>query len=94
MSGKERYIVGVLSSGIMDEVTKYVCKGVFQEAKQYDINVVVLPGKYLERDLSDNQELMYEYQYNTLFSYVRKENIDALIINIGMYWVFLHRPKV
>lgn len=94
MSGKERYIVGVLSSGIMDEVTKYVCKGVFQEAKQYDINVVVLPGKYLERDLSDNQELMYEYQYNTLFSYVRKENIDALIINIGSIGCFASSKSI
>lgn len=88
MGGKERYTIGVLASGIMDEVTKYVCKGVFQGAKQFDVNVVVFPGKYLERDLSDNQELMYEYQYNTLFSYAGKENIDALIINIGSIGCF------
>lgn len=88
MSGKERYTVGVLASGIMDEFTRGVCKGVFQAARQYDMNVVVIPGKYLERDLSDNQELMYEYQYNTLFSYVKKESIDALIINIGSIGCF------
>lgn len=88
MGKKEQYTVGLLVSGIMDEVTKNVCKGVFQEAKQLDINVVVLPGKYPERDLSDNRELMYEYQYNTVFSYARRENIDALIINLGSIGCF------
>ena len=94
MGEKERYTVGVLASGIMDDVTRCVCKGIFQEAKQYDINVVVLPGKYLERNLADNQELMYEYQYNTLFSYARKENVDALIINIGSIGCFASREKI
>ena len=77
MSSKEkRFTIGVLVSGIMDEVTKCVCNGVLQKAKQADVNVVIFPGKYLERDLSDNRELMYEYQHNTIFSYATKENVD------------------
>lgn len=79
--GKERkrITVGVLVSGILDEFTEYICKGVLRAAKMQDVNVVIFPGKYLDRDLSENRDLMYEYQYGTVFSYARKENIDALI---------------
>lgn len=89
MSSKEkRFTVGVLVSGIMDEVTRCVCNGVLQKAKQADVNVVIFPGKYLERDLSDNRELMYEYQHNTIFSYAKKENVDALIVMAGSIGCF------
>lgn len=79
--GKERkrVTVGVLVSGILDEFTEYICKGVLHAAKMQDVNVIIFPGKYLDRDLSENRDLMYEYQYGTVFSYARKENVDALI---------------
>lgn len=65
---KKRFTIGVLVSGILDEFTKYVCKGILQGAKLAGVNTVIIPGKYIDRDLSDNQELQYEYQYNTIFS--------------------------
>lgn len=80
---RRRYTVGILVSGIMDVFTESVCRGVMQAAKMLDINVVVLPGKYLDRDLRNNAELMYEYQYNTLFSYVKKGNVDAVLVAAG-----------
>ncbi len=76
---RKRLTVGVLVSGITDEFTEYICKGVLQAAKMQDVNVVILPGKYLDRDLSENRDLMYEYQYSTVFSYIKKENIDAIV---------------
>lgn len=85
---KKRPTIGVLVSGIMDEFTRSVSKGIILTAGEMDVNVVVLPGKYLDRDLSENRDLMYEYQYNTIFSYAKKENVDAIIViagSIGCY---------
>ena len=93
-SNNRRLTIGVMVGGITDDVTKSVCKGVFQEAKRADVNVVVFPGKYLERDVSNHRELMYEYQYNTLFSYARKDNIDALIISAGSIGCFLSKSRL
>lgn len=72
--GKERkrITVGVLVSGILDEFTEYICKGIMHVAKMQDVNVIIFPGKYLDRDLSENRDLMYEYQYGTVFSYARR----------------------
>lgn len=77
--GHKRLTIGVLVSGITDEFTEYICKGVLQAAKTQDVNAVILPGKYLDRDLSENRDLMYEYQHSTIFSYARKENVDAIV---------------
>ena len=84
----KRLTIGLLVSGIVDEFTMLVCKGVVHAAKEADVNLVVFPGKYLDRDLTERREIMYEYQYNTIFSYAKKENIDALIVSadsIGCY---------
>lgn len=94
MEGKKRLTVGVLVSGITDDITKYVCRGVLQKARAADVNVVIFPGKYWDRDLSDNRELMYEYQYNTAFSYAGKENVDALIISAGSIGCFASKRSM
>lgn len=79
----KKVTIGLLVSGIMDEFTESICKGVMHGAKKADVNLVVLPCKYLDRDLSKNRELMYEYQYNTMFSYVTRENLDAILVSAG-----------
>ncbi|MDD5950037.1 MAG: GGDEF domain-containing protein [Lachnospiraceae bacterium] len=77
---KKRWTIGFLVSGITDSFTEYMCRGVMRAARDADVNLVVLPGKYINRDLSDDREIRYEYQNNTIFSYARKDNLDALVI--------------
>ena len=47
--GKERITIGVLVGGIMDYFTIGICRGVAQMARTFDVDVVVLPGKYVNR---------------------------------------------
>jgi diguanylate cyclase (GGDEF)-like protein len=80
---KRKLTIGLMVSGITDELTISVCRGVMQMAEKLDVNIVVFPGKYVNRDVSNNPDLTYEYQYNTIFSYAVPENMDALIISAG-----------
>lgn len=80
MKKEKRLTIGILVSGIMDDVTIAMCQGVKQAAQGRNVDLVVLPGKYWERDLTDNRELMYEYQYNTIFSYARPETLDGIVV--------------
>lgn len=93
-NNKKRITVGVLVSGILDEFTKYVCKGVMEAARALDVNVVIVPGKYIDRDLSGQADLMYEYQYNTVFSYIKKENVDVLVAAAGSIGCFTSKKKL
>lgn len=86
--------IGLLVSGIMDDYTAAICKGVNRAARKENINVVVFPGKYVDRDLSDNRELCYEYQYNTVFSYARNQGLDALIVAADCIGCFTSRERI
>lgn len=80
--------IGLVVSGISDGFTVPVCKGAMKAANENGVRLVIIPGKYLDRDLTERKEIAYEYQYNTLFFYARKDNIDAIIISadsIGCY---------
>lgn len=95
MSGKSRKrTIGLLVSGIMDDYTAAICKGVNRAARKQNVNVIVFPGKYVDRDLSDNRELCYEYQYNTVFSYARNKGLDALIVAADCIGCFTSRKRI
>lgn len=91
---KRRMTVGILVSGIMDDFTKLICRGVMRAAKQLDVNIVTFPGKYINRDLSDSPEIMYEYQFGSVFSYVRPENVDAIVVAAGCIGCFTDEDNI
>ena len=37
---------------------------------------------------------MYEYQFNTIFSYAKKENVDAIIVAAGSIGCFAPRENI
>ena len=74
---KTRKTIGVMVGGITDDFTRFLCKGLRAAAKEQDVNMVVLPGKFLDRDYAQNTDIMYEYQYDTLFSSVQKGRLDG-----------------
>lgn len=77
---EKKLTIGMLISGIMDQFSVSICYGASQTAREQAVNLVVIPGKYLNRDLSATPEIMYEYQFNTLFQYVKKEAFDGIIV--------------
>ena len=83
MSRKKRTNIGLLVSGISDSFTIQLCRGIIRHAAELGINIFILPGKYINRDVTGQPELIYEYQYATVFSFVKKENLDGLIIAAG-----------
>lgn len=88
MDKKTKITIGLLVSGIMDDFTVSVCQGAMKAAKEKGIELIIFPGKYLDRDLTERKEIMYEYQYNTVFSFIQKENLDAILVSadsIGCY---------
>lgn len=90
----ERMTIGVLVSGIMDDYTEYICKGVRRAAKEEKADVIIFPGKYIDRDLSENRELRYEYQYHTVFAYAKHRRIDALVIAADCIGCFTSQKRI
>lgn len=91
---QKRITVGVLVSGIMDDFTRMICKGVMRAAKRRDVDLVIFPAKYVDRDVSANRDIMYEYQYGTILSYARKQNLDAIVAATGCIGCFTTRERM
>ncbi len=80
---KSRPRIGLLVSGLSDSFTVQLCHSLMKALNSYDADLIVIPGKYLDRDLSEYPDIFYEYQFNTLFYYPTKENLDGLIVAAG-----------
>lgn len=90
----KRPVIGLLVSGITEHFIISICKGVMHAAKEADVNLVVLPGKYIDRDLSSNKEIRYEYQYNTLFDYASVDTLDAVIVAADVIGCFASKQRI
>ena len=66
--------------GIMDEFTEHLCRGIITEAANDDVNIVVIPVKYIDREMKDIPDL-YEFQYKTNVANITSKNIDVLIVS-------------
>ncbi|MCR5556276.1 MAG: GGDEF domain-containing protein [Butyrivibrio sp.] len=72
--------IGLLVSELEDKEVKRICVGASQAARDKDITLVIMPGKYLIAE--DEEDNPYDYQHMAVFDYADTEDFDALIIDI------------
>ena len=80
MHERNRPTIGVIVSGITDHYTEQLCTGIVNAVKHEDANLVIIPVKYIDRDLSLPGLDRYEYQNKILSSFLTPKNMDAIII--------------
>ncbi len=73
--------IGLLITELEDQEVKRICTGAYQAAKDKDITLVVIPGKYLYADTPDKDNI-FAYQSSALFDYAMSSDFDALIIDV------------
>ena len=73
--------IGLLISELEDQEVKKICIGADKAAKEKDVNLIIIPGKYILSDDKIGQK-PFDYQYSALFDYANSKDFDALIIDI------------
>lgn len=76
---RHRPTIGVIVGGIMDDFTIQLCNGIMQKSRELGFDVIIFPGKYIDRDFSRDIGIMYEYQCETVFSYAAHTGLDGII---------------
>ncbi|MCR5121813.1 MAG: GGDEF domain-containing protein [Ruminococcus sp.] len=82
-NGTERLKVGLLISHLEDDFDSAVCEGAMLAAEHSDVNLFILPGRYVDGVYADKLRTEYEYQYNTLFDLPTGGDFDLLLVLIG-----------
>ncbi|SFC84846.1 GGDEF domain-containing protein [Butyrivibrio sp. YAB3001] len=72
--------IGLLVSELEDKEVKKICVGAYQAAKDNDITLCIMPGKYLVSDETETN--LYDYQYLSVFDYAVDFSFDAIIVDI------------
>ena len=92
-NNRRRLRIGMLLSHLEDDFDDAVCEGAMIAAEQHDVNLVILPGRYIDAVYADKIRTEYEYQYNTLFELAKADGFDALLVLIGTIGSHLNKQR-
>lgn len=81
--------IGIVVSEIQVEYIRNIIKGVETAAESRNVSIVVLPVKFIGRDVFLAEETSYEYQYTTLLSLVRQLDLDGVIVEVSSVCSFI-----
>lgn len=75
----KRLKVALLTGDIRDIYSNALTKGAIRAAKEFGCDLLIVPGRYYQ---ARHNSLFgeFEYQFQTLFSYVKDNNVDAIIL--------------
>lgn len=90
---KKRKNIALFVAMIENEFSYAVCEGALMGAKEIDANLFILPAGIIDARYDDTDANCYRYQYNTLFSCVDSQSIDAIIIEYGTITSFLDAKR-
>ena len=89
-----RLNIGFFTCHLDNDYAYEVCKGVDYAAKQYDVNLIIFPGMYMNAAYDDPMNARFDYQYNSIFYYASKQNLDAIIVAVGSIGSFLSQSDI
>ena len=87
-----KYVIAYLIHELGDYYCKEIELGALQRAEEEDVNLVFLPGKFMDRPQS--AETRYEFQYNTLYDLVIEDNVDAVVIAADCIGNYSSRDRI
>lgn len=93
MKDSNRLTIGFMIHHLDNDYSKALLKGAITAAEECNVNLVIFPGRSLNCQLDDNRNTVFEYQYNTIYSYANKESLDALIISAGTVGQFISNAE-
>lgn len=89
-----RLNIGLFTCHLDNDYALELCNGAEYAARELDVNLIIFPGMFLNASFNDPENARYDYQYNSVFYYANKENLDALIISMGSIAPFLSEKNV
>lgn len=90
---KERKNIALFVAMIENAFSYAICEGALMGAKEIDANLFILPAGIIDAKYDDFDSNCYRYQYSTLYSYVKSQTIDAIIIEYGTVTSFLDAQR-
>lgn len=96
-NNKGSYTIGVLIGNMTSPHTMSVVNGLYHSSKELNVTLLFFLGIHsngiYEEVFGTDPSTDYEYQFNTVYDYIKLGRLDALIISYGSLGIFLEEPK-
>lgn len=93
MMSEKTFTIGVLMGNVHSPYTVQLLRGMAEAAKEEKVNVIYFLGTHtsylLSSMLGHDNEINYDYQFNTIYDYANLGQLDALIVSYGSLVIFL-----
>ncbi len=80
---EKRPTIGLMMSGLENDYTSAVRHGIATAAEDFDCNLVIFAGRYIDHPIDDASGELIAKNLNTVYSYASEHNLDFLIIPFG-----------
>ncbi len=80
---KKRFHIAFVEANVMDKFSNQIVKGAMAAAEKYDVDMTIFPVKYVNHDIRQDVDALFEYQYNSLLSLAASGKFDYIVISIG-----------
>lgn len=94
MMRKERLHIGLMIHHLENEYATELLRSAMFAAEELDINLTLLPGRGINAVEDDEKYSIYDYQYNVIYHYVSKSNLDALIVSAGTIGSYISQKEM
>lgn len=76
------------------EKVREMVRGADRAAKKYGVDLLILPGREINATWYEGQDYRnYEYQFNSLYSFIRQDVLDAVIITLQSIAFYLDEKQ-
>ncbi|MCM1499451.1 MAG: GGDEF domain-containing protein [Clostridium sp.] len=89
----KRKNIALFVAMLENEFSHAICEGALMGAKEIDANLFILPAGIVDAKYDDFDSNCYRYQYNTLYSFIKSNAFDAIIIEYGTVMSFLDEQQ-
>lgn len=82
-SNSKRLKIGLLVSHLEDFHTKEICRGATIAAKEMNIDMIIIPGRYLDPPSHNHLNDVLSSNYSGVFLLARELGLDGLVVSAG-----------
>lgn len=84
---KKRSTVAFFVNALEGDYNEALCRGIIDAAEENDVNLIILPGETIKMDYTG------QYNYNVIYEFVCRHNVDALITASSVLCGFVTRAE-
>ena len=90
----KRLNIGLIVPSADNENTAEIISGAVKSAEANNVNLFIIPVKYIRHDYRKKEDTTYHYQFTNLLEYITPKCLDGVIIESASIGTFVNAEEI